>query len=132
MGELAVKEQEQTVERLTDALEKEKRVSDKLEQACRAPGPPRHSRFDVPEMVETPDVYYETEPRQYVVTQPSGQQYTPYDNSTSERSYEVQENRRYAAQQQEAAKEGGLQSLNALYKGHGTVHVSQLEKLDST
>merc|ERR1712166_826890 len=47
--EVAVHEQDSTIERLTDALEKERRISDKLEQACNQPGPPRRSRFDVAE-----------------------------------------------------------------------------------
>merc|ERR1711998_272881 len=127
--ELATKEQDQTVERLTDALEKEKRVSDKLEQACKAPGPPRHSRFDVPDIVETPETYAEEEPRQYVTSR-LPVQYSPYNQT--ERAYEAAETRRHVAQRQEAAKESGLQSLNSLYKGHGVVQVSHLEKLDST
>jgi myosin-5 len=131
--ELAVREQDTTVERLTDALEKERRVSDKLEQACKQPGPPRHSRFDVAEEAPQRDplpIHRESEPRSYVVPR-SADQYTPHQNTTS-RTYQIAPDRRQDSLKQEATKDIGLSSLNALYKGHGTVHVSQLEKLDST
>jgi len=130
---LAVREQDTTVERLTDALEKERRVSDKLEQACKQPGPSRsrHSRF-VSEPEPEQEIYRESAPRSHIVNRPAADQYSSYQSGMASGRYQVGEGRREEAHREEAAKEPGLQSLNALYKGRGTVHVSQLEKLDST
>jgi hypothetical protein len=128
--EVAVHEQDSTIERLTDALEKERRISDKLEQACNQPGPPRHSRFDVAEEEPARETYQESEPRSYVVNQSAASQYGGSRHSKPGQ-YQVA-NRGDDADREQAARETGLQSLHALYKGHGTVNVSQLEKLDST
>jgi len=130
---LAVQEQDTTVERLTDALEKERRVSDKLEQACKQPGPSRsrHSRF-VSEPEPEQEIYRESAPSSHIVNRPAAAQYSTYQSGMASGRYQVGEGRREEAHREEAAKEPGLQSLNALYKGRGTVHVSELEKLDST
>ena len=128
--EVAVHEQDSTIERLTDALEKERRISDKLEQACNQPGPPRHSRFDVAEEEPARETYQESEPRSYVVNQSAASQYGGSRHSKPGQ-YQVA-NRGDESHTEQAARETGLQSLHALYKGHGTVNVSQLEKLDST
>jgi myosin heavy subunit len=128
--EIAVHEQDSTIERLTDALEKERRIGDKLEQACNQPGPPRHSRFDVAAEEPERETYQESEPRSYVVNQSAASQYGGSRHSKPGR-YQVA-NRGDESQTDQAARETGLQSLHALYKGHGTVNVSQLEKLDST
>jgi len=130
---LAVHEQDTTVERLTDALEKERRVSDKLEQACKQPGPSRSrhtvsSRFGEAEQ----EIYRESAPRSHIVNRPAAAQYSSHQSGMASGRYQVGEGRREEAHREEAAKGPGLQSLDALYKGRGTVHVSQLEKLDST
>jgi len=130
---LAVHEQDTTVERLTDALEKERRVSDKLEQACKQPGPSRSrhnvsSRFGEAEQ----ETYRDSAPRSHIESRPAAVQYSSYQSGMASGRYQVGERRGEEAHTEEAAKGPGLQSLNALYKGRGTVHVSQLEKLDST
>merc|ERR1711998_190748 len=115
--ELSVREQDQTVGRLSEALEKERRVSDKLEQACSQPGPPRHSRFDMPEPEPIHAVYGGT--GDYVASEPVG--YTPYGRESTR-----------PAPSSGNSTQAGLASVNALYQGRGTVHVSQLEKMDTT
>jgi len=131
--ELAVREQDTTVERLTDALEKERRVSDKLEQACKQPGSSRsrHSRFGEQAAPEQ-EIYGQSAPRSHIVNRPAPDQYSSYQSGMASGRYQVAERHREEAHAEEAAKKSGLQSLNALYKGRGTVHVSQLEELDST
>eukprot|EP00656_Telonema_subtile_P017582 TRINITY_DN1944_c0_g2_i4.p1 TRINITY_DN1944_c0_g2~~TRINITY_DN1944_c0_g2_i4.p1 ORF type:complete len:964 (+),score=331.41 TRINITY_DN1944_c0_g2_i4:164-3055(+) len=118
--EASLREQDYTVNRLEEALDKERKVSIKLEQACSQPGPARVSRFDVqtaPPPSAAPQTFVSNTSR-------APQRDTAQRQTTTRRQEE-------AAAKEEAGKEKGLSSLSALYQGHGTVHVSQLEKLDS-
>lgn len=115
----SLKEAEDTVQQLAQALDKERKVTFKLEQAAAQPAAPRVSRFDrrtrAPEPAPAPTTVYSARPQQ------------PAQN-TSDRVgqlYGVESTR------QPTQTQAGLQSLSSLYKGHGTVHVKHMENLDS-
>merc|ERR1712160_93130 len=78
------------------------------------------------------ETYRDSAPRSHIESRPAAVQYSSYQSGMASGRYQVCERRGEEAHTEEAAKGPGLQSLNALYKGRGTVHVSQLEKLDST
>lgn len=118
--QLTLQDQDNTINRIQEALEKEKKVSYKLEAACSQPGPPRASRFDVPASSAPP----QTAPQTFTVnTTAPASTAVQYEHARSVREAE--------AKKADAAKQSGLSSLSALYQGHGTVHVSNLENLDT-
>eukprot|EP00658_Telonema_sp_P-2_P016705 TRINITY_DN16478_c0_g1_i5.p1 TRINITY_DN16478_c0_g1~~TRINITY_DN16478_c0_g1_i5.p1 ORF type:complete len:1416 (+),score=374.56 TRINITY_DN16478_c0_g1_i5:252-4499(+) len=117
----AKNEQNLSILRLEEALDRESKVSHKLEEACQQPGPPRSSRFDVSHGAKPS------------APAPAPAPPAAVGNSTHGSRFHSETVQHTATKQQmeAAGKKQGLTSLSALYKGRGTVNVSQLEKLDS-